>query len=385
VAENQELRFNRLGRFNNMTQALETTRAGDSRHYLIIDALRFVLAFWVLMGHFGLPPIFAGASESDSLVRNLVHGYSSIVFGLPAVMCFFVISGFCIHLPFRKGKRLPIGRFYARRYIRILIPVLAGVGIFRLSGNHHPLFGPTSVWWNSVLWSLLCEEIYYAIYPAMLPYLRKLGWVWLLVPSFACSTVFLVTHIYNRGWEDFGPLQTAAILYPVWILGCLLAEQSDSLAPITSDAEIWRWRFFVWACSWICEMLNFKARIYYPQTMVLFGVVAYFWLRKEIAFYIDRQTTNRITSLLAVGGAWSYSLYLMHVPVMNIFEKFTVPNFGPLINWCISTGFILVCSYIFYLAVERPSHQLARKLGAFEFKPTRIDEPRYPAEPLSPT
>jgi peptidoglycan/LPS O-acetylase OafA/YrhL len=367
-----------------MTSGIGKTHAGSSRHYAILDALRFVLAFWVVMGHFGLPPIFAGADEGQFIVRSLAHGYSTVPFGPAAVMCFFVISGFCIHLPFRKGKELSVGRFYARRYIRILIPVLVGVLIFRLAGNPRPLFGTDSVWWNSVLWSLLCEEIYYAVYPAMLWFLRKCGWIWLLVPAFASSLVLTLSGTHNRGWEEFGPLQTAAILYPVWILGCLLAEQSESLEPVIFASEVWRWRFVVWACSWICEMLNFKVGIYFPQTMMWFGIVAYFWLRKELAFDANRQAGSKIARLLMAGGAWSYSLYLMHLPVMTIFDKLKIPNFGPVVNWCISIAFVLICSYVFYLMVERPAHQLARKVGALEFKSAAVDEPRYKAQPSRP-
>jgi peptidoglycan/LPS O-acetylase OafA/YrhL len=368
-----------------MSGEIETNHAAGARHYPILDALRFALAFWVVLDHFGLPPMFAGADESHLIVRSLSHGYRSVASGQAAVMCFFVISGFCIHLPFRKGKKLSVGRFYARRYIRILIPVMAGVLIFRLAGNHRPLLGTGSVWWNSVLWSLLCEEIYYAVYPAMLWFLRKFGWTWLLVPAFASSITLALSRTHSRGWEEFGPLQTAAILYPVWILGCLLAEQSESLAPAILASEIWKWRFVVWACSGICEMMNFKAGIYFPQTMMWFGVVAYFWLRRELAFDLNRRGVSDLTRLLMAGGGWSYSLYLMHLPVMTIFDRLKIPNFGPLMNWCISIFFVLVCSYVFYLVIERPAHQLARKVGTFEFKTTPFQEPRYPAQPLSPT
>ena len=351
-----------------MTQGTESTPSSRSRHYAILDALRFVLALWVVMGHFGLPPFFAGADETNYLVRLLSHAYSSTVYGITAVMCFFVISGFCIHLPFRAGETLPVPRFYARRYIRIGIPVLAGVAIFRIAGNHQPLFGSNSMWWSSVLWSLLCEEIYYGFYPLMLWCRRKLGWKWLFAPIFLCSAAMTLTHVHRTTWGDFGPWQTAVILYPVWILGCLLAEQSKDLKPVKSPAEIWRWRFLVWVCAWICEMLNFKAGVYFPQTMVMFGFIAFLWLRKELSFQVERIEMGITTRILAAAGAWSYSLYLMHVPARDIFQRVKLPNFGPLVNWALSTVFIMAFSYIFYLIVERPSHRFARKVGAFQVK-----------------
>jgi peptidoglycan/LPS O-acetylase OafA/YrhL len=353
-----------------------------SRRFPILDALRFVLAFWVLMGHFGLPPFFAGVDQTRLVFHLIARGYSSIVWGMTAVICFFVISGFCIHLPFRHEKKLPVARFYLRRYVRILIPVIVGVVLFRLSGNHDPLFGAKSVWWNTVLWSLLCEEIYYGIYPATLWFVRRFGWTWLLGPAFALSLTLTLTHPYRIGWEAFGPWQTAVILYPVWILGCLLAEQSDRLRSRTKASEIWRWRFGVWACAWACEILNFKTRVHFPQTMVLFGVAVYFWLKKEIALSKDEESKNAFMRLLVAGGAWSYSLYLMHLPMMTILLRLRLPNLPPLVKWCVATAFVLITSYIFFLAIERPSHWLARRLGRLELRTKLAQETTPSPKPL---
>jgi peptidoglycan/LPS O-acetylase OafA/YrhL len=38
--------------------APDKSSSDGARHFLILDALRFVLAFWVVLAHTGLPPIF---------------------------------------------------------------------------------------------------------------------------------------------------------------------------------------------------------------------------------------------------------------------------------------------------------------------------------------
>lgn len=325
-------------------------------HYPILDALRFVLAAWVVMSHYGGPPLFAGADASNRFVWTLMHGWSTIVYGVAAVIGFFVISGFCIHLPFRHHEKLPVGRYYARRYVRILIPVIGALAIDRLAGSHDPIFGPHTVLWNSVLWSLLCEEIYYAVYPAIRPLRKRFGWWPLISVSFLLAASTAILHWKAAAWNEVGPLQTALILYPVWLLGCVLAEQSDKLPAIDSAATIWKWRFLAWAGSWVCEMLNFHFHVPFTQTMLWFGILAYFWIRNEIAY----GKRHRPSALLIFGGAWSYSLYLFHEPAMHIFSKLPLPNFGDMLNWCASFGFMLALSYAFYLAIERPSHKLAR-------------------------
>jgi peptidoglycan/LPS O-acetylase OafA/YrhL len=80
------------------------------RRYAVLDALRLVLALWVTIGHFETFPLFAGVNEARPVGRFLVHAWQSIVFGTPAVIVFFVISGFCIHLPYRGDRKMEVGR-----------------------------------------------------------------------------------------------------------------------------------------------------------------------------------------------------------------------------------------------------------------------------------
>jgi peptidoglycan/LPS O-acetylase OafA/YrhL len=89
----------------------EVSADSGMKRYPILDALRFVFAFWVVMDHFGPFPLFANADTSVPAVWLLSHTYPTLVCGIGAVMGFFVISGFCIHLPFRNGKALAVARF----------------------------------------------------------------------------------------------------------------------------------------------------------------------------------------------------------------------------------------------------------------------------------
>lgn len=323
----------------------------------ILDALRIFLAVWVTMGHFGVFPLFAGADTATELGHFLVHGWSSLVWGIPAVIGFFVISGFCIHLPFRQVEELPVGRYYARRYIRILIPVAAAIMITRLTGDRQAIIDENSNLWRGVLWSLFCEEIYYAVYPLARLIRKRFGWGALLGPTFLVGSVLAIICPNALDGSTLGTLEAVIILFPVWLLGCVLAEQSSSLPPIESSWTIWRWRFFAWFGSWLGEMIHFRGHVPVARVLLCFGVLAYFWIGKEIAYGKHHQTW----APLASAGLWSYSLYLIHVPAMGVFTRLHLPNLGFSLNWCASFAFILTLSYMFYLGVERPSHRFARK------------------------
>jgi peptidoglycan/LPS O-acetylase OafA/YrhL len=343
-------------------------RAGTG-HYRILDALRFVLAFWVAVGHYGIIPLFAGADPAG--IGHLVaRAWNTVVFGTPAVIVFFVISGFCIHLPFIGNEKLAVGRYYLRRYTRILIPVAGALGVYRLWGQHLVLWGEHSILWESPLWSLACEEIYYAAYPLLRLVRNRFGWKKVLPAAFVAGIAAALTHPHATGWHEYGPFGTALLLLPVWLLGCLLAEQSETLAVEVTTARIWGWRFLAWLGCWTAEMLHFKVGIPYTQTMIWFGVLAYYWVRQEIA-YGKQHEPNRY---LAAAGAWSYSLYLVHVQGMELFGWLRLPNLGYLFTWVGGMLCSLGFAYVFYRLVERPSHQLARKIRVYGKRPAVLAE-----------
>jgi peptidoglycan/LPS O-acetylase OafA/YrhL len=341
-----------------MTEAAGGLRAAKNRRYPILDALRFILAFWVTMTHVGAFPLFARADTSTKLGRFLVHSWASLFFGTPAVIVFFIISGFCIHLPFRNNEKLYAGRYYARRYTRILVPVIAALIVWRLSGNHQPLLGENSILWKSPLWSLLCEEVYYLLYPLIRIVRWRYGWTLILSVAFPLGAAISLLHISATDWHPYGPLGTSFILFPVWLLGCVLAEQSDHLVALNSSLGIWGWRFMIWLASWLCEILDFKLGVHTGVTMLGFGVLAYFWVKKEIAYGLNHSPSR----LLVWAGAWSYSLYLIHGAAPEFYKLIPVQDFGAVLNWFLFYTFVLGSSYLFYLAIERPSHLLARKI-----------------------
>jgi peptidoglycan/LPS O-acetylase OafA/YrhL len=344
-----------------MSQGVAVHKTGDrtkSGYYPVLDALRFVLALWVAIGHFEMIQLWGDPNSGFGLWHWFKRGWDTIVFGTPAVIVFFVISGFCIHLPFRGDGKIDVARYYLRRYTRILIPVAGALIIYRLLGWHLTFWGEHSVLWESPLWSLACEEIYYALYPLLRWTRNGVGWKFLLPSAFVIGVGIAAIHPHAANWHLFGPFGTAMLLLPVWLLGCLLAEQAEGLSVQKPLLSIWFWRFLAWLGCWVSEMMHFKLGISYTQTMVWFGVLAYVWVRQEIA-HGKTHPPNRV---LVAAGAWSYSLYLMHAPGGGLFLSLKLPSAGKILDWLLVIASSLLFSYTFYLLVEKPSHALARKI-----------------------
>jgi peptidoglycan/LPS O-acetylase OafA/YrhL len=325
-----------------------------------LDSIRFFLACWVAIGHIGLFPLFQGIDAASGLGWLLKGMYDASVNGPAAVILFFVISGFCIHFPYRHGDFPRLGRYYPRRYFRILAPLLTAISLYSLLKVHMPLLG------RSILWSIVCEEIYYLIYPCLLFIRRKFGWRYILAVAFILSTIVAWTQPGSGDYPSYGWQGNWLLGLPCWLLGCVLAEKSDSLHQVVSTRAIWSWRMAVWLVSCVTLGLRFHASIGFPHTLNWFAVLAYFWLEREIAYFRIAQPHHS----LEMAGRWSYSLYLIHVCGNVIFVRLPVANLGFTVNWLLQFGWVLGVSYVFYLIVEKPSHAFARWLG----RPSKIQE-----------
>ena len=230
-----------------------------------LDALRGMLAVYVVLHHarwllwsgFDL----WGVVPHPIWQKLLAYGVATpLRFGHEAVMVFFVLSGFFIHLRAAElmaaGKRASMGAatFFKRRAHRLVPPYLLALGVTILldavGGHFDPAFYAgqtedrfvdenflqTGYSMHSVipalfmfpsslgqhfgsdgpLWSLSYEVVYYLLYPAWL-FLRRRGW--LVGYGVGGLLAAAALPLASRG---FLPLVLAH--YPVWLAGAALAE-----------------------------------------------------------------------------------------------------------------------------------------------------------------
>ncbi|MBY0426802.1 MAG: hypothetical protein K2Q22_14295, partial [Cytophagales bacterium] len=119
-------------------------------------------------------------------------------------------------------------------------------------------------------------------------------------------------------------------------------------------------RVVIWCIGFICSVLRFHANISYAFTMPIFGILVYYWLSIEIEYYKSK-LENRV---LVYGGAFSYSLYLIHPGVFSLFvNHFKLTYLGD--NFLITVVAIsssIIVAWIFYELVEKQSHKLAKQI-----------------------
>lgn len=319
-----------------------------------LDSLRFVCALWVVFSHFGFVPLgglLAGSSPAIVLLRG---GYNNLFCGVAAVIIFFVISGFCIHFPYRRAAAVPAAAFLARRYLRIGIPCLiVWVVILRWKSNKAVEF------YNAVMWSLVAECIYYSVYPLLFHLLRKWGWR-LVVAANLVAFMVIATRPHAMNYFEYGPWRTWVVGLPCWLLGCMLAGEYSMAKPAPAPRLIWSWRALIWLLASLCSMLRFHGGIGFPWTLNFFAIACFFWLRLELRWFAHHPPSRA----LEFAGSWSYSLYLCHVPAFVFAIQYLgLEWLGLQVNWLVQLITCLGLSYLFYLTVEHTAHQLGRYAG----------------------
>jgi peptidoglycan/LPS O-acetylase OafA/YrhL len=337
-----------------------------------LDGLRGFLALYVLAGH-ARWLLWAGHREwlaASPALWELPLGYSSALlrYGREAVMIFFVLSGFFIHLKaagsLSRGVSADLspGAFYGRRLHRLLPPYLFALMvtiICDLAGRtlfpslYHAASGdvlldktfsnagytrdsvlsalfllPSSVGVhfgsNGPLWSIAYEVVYYALYPAWFA-LRR----WSALAAYAAVPLACLATSFT---SLPGFPQIVMLHYPVWLAGAALAEL---LAGARFPLRLAWSAALVFPCALTVNQIMANP-ILKVVTAALFGCAA------VLGFTGLPQSfgASRLGRILEHLGIRSYTLYIVHFPFLALIAAGVIQLTGsrPLSGWLALAG-----------------------------------------------
>lgn len=303
---------------------------------------------------FGVDRIRAFAALSVMLAHTtgpyLPEIFRYVFTGIPAVFVFFVISGFCIHYPYANSP-LPVVAFYVSRLLRILPVALIAIALAKSSG--HPDLAGFSLKGGYILWSVVCELWYYLLYPVFYFLSRYVSWrtQWLV------SFLIYAVSIYLRPGDQWGNLHYAYGWYnlwivglPSWLAGCVLAQELSLFKRIVGPVpRRWLWRLLMALAASLSCWLSYNTPFKYYYTMNVFALLTLCWMAVEIIAARGELTP----SVWDWFGTWSYSIYVFHEVCRAYLQMAGISHWSILIM-------ILVGCYLASLAVEFPSHKIAR-------------------------
>jgi peptidoglycan/LPS O-acetylase OafA/YrhL len=338
----------------------------DARRLEFLDGLRALAALVVLVHHAQLE-VWA---ESVSPLNY---------FGRMAVDVFIVLSGFCLMLPaLRAGGRLRDGTlgFFARRARRILPPYYGALALSLLliwafigekTGAHWDASLPVTrngVVANLILlqnivhryeinhafWSIATEWQIYFLFPLLLLSWRRLGPAVTASLALAASlAVVVLLHGSEVTYHFVG-------LFAVGMLGATLAFSETRVPWQALAAGLWLAVAGLMAFGWTRHITSPRGA--FCDTVV--GLAA-----MTLVVAAARRPNGWLHQALAARplariGLFSYSLYLVHAPLVHLVWQYALRplHLGPRATFSLLVAAggpaIVGAAWLFFLVLERP-------------------------------
>jgi peptidoglycan/LPS O-acetylase OafA/YrhL len=334
-----------------------------------LDAVRGIASFIVVLCHIH-------GNLSDQLRERLsasmwARAVTLFTNGDAAVIIFFMLSGYVLALPFFRHAQPPYLQFVWKRFCRIYIPFAAAIiiaiflypfdpptlraiiGHFLMVGTGH------NVKLDVAMWSLVYEMRISLVFPLLILLCRntRIAFVSAVI-MLIVSTRILVAHADSSPFtvEPFWVTMIWTIrVMPYFIFGILLSKH----AAIIKEHMVMRGK--VWLLLAPLIIFLFPHRGYLSiRRDIIYDVAAALMIILALNAPSVARVLNR--SVLQWLGRISYSLYLVHVPILTaLFTRFA----GQPI-WLIAiTGIVasLLAATVMHSLVEVPAIKLGQRFA----------------------
>ncbi|MGH9076253.1 MAG: acyltransferase family protein [Acidimicrobiales bacterium] len=350
------------------------------RRLAAVDGLRALAALWVVAFHIRA---FSGGRLTavpglDLILRS----------GSAGVSLFLVLSGFCLYVPYAGGRldRFRTGSFLTRRcrrlmptYYASLVLVVAAYAIFggraglprsgagSLAGQAvahgllvHQLLPSTFYGLNGAYWSLGLEWELYLTLPLLVVAVRRIG----LSRTLAAVVGLNVAYRFLLAGAISHHLVAAHSVMATDVLPNLFLGRWAEFALGMAAAELYRTgRVQAWGrgLRWAALPLAAGALLTYGGTLshLVFGAVFFCVLCTVLAG--DNAVSKALSWRPLAGlGLMSYSLYLVHQPLVQVFAALLGAGHGTsparvFLELVLLVPVIVLVAWVLFMVVERRS------------------------------
>lgn len=349
--------------------------------FIAIDIARGFAALSVFIYHYNIASVLEKAT-----------GWSAFkVLSLPgseyAVPLFFAVSGFCIHWSQlrqeqKQGKNvIDYKKYVLRRFWRIyptyLIALLFSCTLQAMNGQkvavwdfllHLVLLQGFSVAGfnslNLVLWTVAIEVLFYFLYPFWYLARNYLGLNRSILLALAISCIsWIVCAIWLFPYSL--PVRWFVLnLWGAWLVGAWLAEQISSNKAMFQKFHWWFLGVAAISITLVCKELGvFDGR----GEIVHASIFTILWIWPLSALILAEKWLQNVShnwggiiKFLQLCGLSSYSLYLYHMPLIDLRNLLWLNIQSGIIRaviWFIGFLAILVISWFLYELFEKPFMQ----------------------------
>lgn len=366
--------------------------ASDSQYLPALTGLRFFLGIWVVFHHLlGKGALLDHWSTTlPDAIQSLLRG------GYLAVQSFFLLSGFVLAQTYAatRWNRTSLTRFAIARFARIYPAYLLSlvmISWFALEFLLKPgrtvadkagvladyafvlqgWTGSLNVGWNTPAWSLSCEFFFYLCFPLIFLWLGKgsMTRVYSVLAASFIVPILLVHAGVPEKWKpvhhfaDFAAGIAAARIYGAINLSRLRSSFRRYFGFWLSVGALGGGAAFITHPHWLDGTVMALGTVLRPLNVALL-----------IGLAIGGGFVVRLLSTEVAGylGKASYSMYILHIPLLWWFSRYTTFRWGSAPPaW---VGFLFVAVVIgFSIAafelVETPANRWIRDWAAARLRP----------------
>lgn len=343
---------------------------GGPRHLDFLDVVRGVAILLVVAFHTLSAGLGVDHLEWNGWWRDFAHAPGTLLllmpisFGWIGVAVFFAVSGFCIHLSYERSPHKGWKLFFLRRFFRIYPPYLLALCFFFFAlplkqygetpwsplaqlATHlclvHNVDTHTVGAINGSFWSIAVEIQLYVLYPLLLWIAQRWGWKRALLLAGGIEGALRVGDIW------FGLpcwLSTSPFYYWLsWGAGAKLADDYLHGRPLF----LVRWPLGIFVAATVISLFFRPLSTF---SFLLSALTTVRFIAGGLAQPRGRALSSRLARWVGGLGGFSYSLYLIHQPLLITFVQWMKGAFpGHVIH-----PFILIfcelasCTLLFFIA-----------------------------------
>ena len=357
-----------------------------STHFNSLDGARGIAAFLVMIGHSAY--VFRDSGAPSEAIGSVLRSISRL--GHPAVILFFVLSGFVLYVAnWRKTAlwSIYVVRRLFRLYPALLVSIAAalalhlwqnpqpepGLGgwtksgwVFSVDGPmllRHLLMvgvGPRDIQLDPVIWSLVLELRFSIVFLALAALCRRSRWMFvaLSLASYAAG-LLLAQHLglrspYLTGRTGLGSLAVTLFYLPAFSFGILAAD-------LFLSRPRWRlWRIPAWSHIPVALIALVAAKVVDNDLM---------WAASCVVVILAACLQGPLRGLLQLGpctflGRISYSLYLIHFPILMAATYLCHPQIPLIVPVLLAPILSIGLATLMQSCIELPGIEAGKRVGA---------------------
>ena len=336
-----------------------------------ITGLRAIAATMVVMIHTG------------ALLEFGTIGFNITMAGKYGVDIFFVISGFSIAKTFMEAKNYHV--YIIKRLWRIIPLYFFVITIVTLLLNYEVIapnpyaekYGVTPDLYNYIFhltmityfdyriatsilgveWTIPIEVFWYAMLPYFIFYTKTFPRVLMMV-LLCLFLTFLASYFSKQIFGTIQPIKWSPIAYGhLFFLGAASYFARNNFHE-SSGIKPTLWIYFATVIFMLSLMFDFGDLR--REVLALSSAIFIVFMQDNRAVFINKILSAKPLIFL---GSISYSIYLIHMPIISIINKYIVIFDSTALQFITVYCLTIIFSMISYLFIEKPTNKIGKKLS----------------------